>query len=72
MMMMVNNGLLLRRLGWVTLRWAHGAVIVEGPEETAVEANEEVMRCVQETCPVPTEEMISQRWVTVWIRDPAD
>lgn len=37
----------LRRLGWILLMQIHDEVILEGPEETAAEAFEEVIGCME-------------------------
>jgi DNA polymerase-1 len=47
-MLKINNSELLKRLGWILLMQVHDEVILEGPEETAKEAFDEVMTCMQE------------------------
>ena len=47
-MLKINNSQLLERLGWILLMQVHDEVMLEGPEETAEEAFEEVLRCMQE------------------------
>jgi DNA polymerase-1 len=47
-MLKINNSELLKRLGWILLMQVHDEVILEGPEETAEEAFEEVVKCMQE------------------------
>ena len=44
----INDSEKLKRLGWILLMQIHDEVILEGPEETAEEAFEEVMQCMQE------------------------
>jgi DNA polymerase I len=44
----INESEKLKRLGWILLLQIHDEVILEGPEETAEEAFEEVMDCMQE------------------------
>jgi DNA polymerase I len=44
----INESDKLKRLGWILLLQIHDEVILEGPEETAEEAFEEVMNCMQE------------------------
>jgi len=44
----INHSPLLKRLGWILLMQIHDEVILEGPEETAEEAFEEVLKCMQE------------------------
>mmetsp|Transcript_6377 Transcript_6377/g.13862 ORF Transcript_6377/g.13862 Transcript_6377/m.13862 type:complete len:1245 (-) Transcript_6377:289-4023(-) len=46
-MLKINNSELLKRLGWILLMQVHDEVILEGPEETAEEAFEEVVKCMQ-------------------------
>jgi len=46
-MIKINDSDLLKRLGWILLMQIHDEVILEGPEETAEEAFEEVLRCMQ-------------------------
>ncbi|KAL9187036.1 hypothetical protein ACHAXT_010756 [Thalassiosira profunda] len=47
-MLKINNSPLLKKLGWILLMQVHDEVILEGPEETAEEAFEEVVKCMQE------------------------
>ena len=47
-MLKINNSEFLKRLGWILLMQVHDEVILEGPEETAEEAFEEVVKCMQE------------------------
>jgi DNA polymerase-1 len=47
-MLKINNSPLLKQLGWILLMQVHDEVILEGPEETAEEAFEEVVKCMQE------------------------
>jgi DNA polymerase-1 len=47
-MIKINDSLLLKKLGWILLMQVHDEVILEGPEETAEEAFEEVVKCMQE------------------------
>lgn len=44
----INKSEKLQRLGWILLLQIHDEVILEGPEETAEEAFEEVVQCMQE------------------------
>jgi len=44
----INDSVKLQRLGWILLLQIHDEVILEGPEETAEEAFEEVVKCMQE------------------------
>jgi len=44
----INSSPKLQKLGWVLLMQIHDEVILEGPEETAEEAFEEVLKCMQE------------------------
>ena len=46
-MIKINNSEKLQRLGWVLLLQIHDEVILEGPEETAAEAFEVVIDCMQ-------------------------
>jgi DNA polymerase-1 len=43
----INNSSKLQRLGWILLLQIHDEVILEGPEETAAEAFEEVINCME-------------------------
>jgi DNA polymerase-1 len=43
----INASPLLQRLGWILLLQIHDEVILEGPEETAEEAFQEVIRCME-------------------------
>lgn len=43
----INNNEKLKRLGWILLMQIHDEVILEGPEETAEEAFEEVIGCME-------------------------
>lgn len=43
----INNNEKLQRLGWILLMQIHDEVILEGPEETAEEAFEEVIKCME-------------------------
>ena len=43
----INNSDRLKRLGWILLMQIHDEVILEGPEETAEEAFEEVIGCME-------------------------
>jgi DNA polymerase I len=43
----INNSLKLQRLGWILLLQVHDEVMLEGPEETAEEAFEEVIKCME-------------------------
>jgi len=47
-MLKINNSPLLKRLGWVMLMQIHDEVMLEGPLETAEEAFEEVVKCMEE------------------------
>ena len=47
-MIKINDSPLLKKLGWILLNQVHDEVILEGPEETAEEAFEEVVKCMQE------------------------
>lgn len=47
-MIKINDSEKLKRLGWILLMQIHDEVILEGPEETAEEAFEEVVQCMQE------------------------
>jgi len=47
-MNLINKSETLKRLGWILLLQVHDEVMLEGPEETAEEAFEEVLRCMQE------------------------
>ena len=44
----INDNEKLKNLGWILLLQVHDEVMLEGPEETAEEAFEEVVRCMQE------------------------
>jgi DNA polymerase-1 len=44
----INSSDKLRRLGWILLLQIHDEVILEGPEETAEEAFEEVIQCMEQ------------------------
>jgi DNA polymerase I-like protein with 3'-5' exonuclease and polymerase domains len=46
-MIKINDSEKLKRLGWILLLQIHDEVILEGPEETAEEAFEEVIQCMQ-------------------------
>ena len=46
-MIKINRSEVLRRLGWILLLQVHDEVMLEGPEETAEEAFEEVIRLMQ-------------------------
>ena len=46
-MIKINKSPKLKKLGWVLLMQIHDEVILEGPEETAEEAFEEVLQCMQ-------------------------
>lgn len=46
-MIKINDSEKLKRLGWILLLQIHDEVILEGPEETAEEAFEEVIECMQ-------------------------
>lgn len=43
----INNNEKLKRLGWILLMQIHDEVILEGPEETAEEAFEIVIQCME-------------------------
>jgi DNA polymerase-1 len=47
-MIKINDSEKLKKLGWILLMQIHDEVILEGPEETAEEAFEEVLTCMQE------------------------
>lgn len=47
-MIKINESQILKDLGWILLLQIHDEVILEGPEETAEEAFEEVVQCMQE------------------------
>ncbi len=47
-MIKINDSYKLKKLGWILLMQIHDEVILEGPEETAEEAFEEVVQCMQE------------------------
>ncbi|GKY94266.1 hypothetical protein MPSEU_000392400 [Mayamaea pseudoterrestris] len=47
-MIKINESEKLRQLGWILLLQIHDEVILEGPEETAEEAFEEVLKCMQQ------------------------
>ena len=46
-MIKINKNEKLRRLGWILLMQIHDEMILEGPEETAEEAFEEVVKCME-------------------------
>jgi len=46
-MIKINNSEKLKRLGWMLLMQIHDEVIMEGPEETAKEAFDEVVACME-------------------------
>jgi len=46
-MIKANKSEKLKRLGWVLLLQIHDELILEGPEETAEEAFEEVLKCME-------------------------
>lgn len=46
-MVKINNSPKLKKLGWILLLQIHDEVILEGPEETAEEAFQEVLQCMQ-------------------------
>jgi len=46
-MIKINKSPLLKKLGWILLMQIHDEVILEGPEENAKEAFDEVIRCMQ-------------------------
>jgi DNA polymerase-1 len=43
----INKSEKLKRLGWILLLQIHDEVILEGPEETAKEAFDEVIECME-------------------------
>ena len=43
----ISSSKKLARLGWILLMQIHDEVILEGPEETAEEAFEEVIQCME-------------------------
>jgi len=45
-MIKLNNSEILKRLGWILLMQIHDEMVLEGPEETAEEAFEEVIKCM--------------------------
>lgn len=47
-MIKINDSPILQKLGWILLMQVHDEVILEGPEETAEETFEEVLKCMQE------------------------
>ncbi|KAL7574516.1 hypothetical protein ACA910_015872 [Epithemia clementina (nom. ined.)] len=47
-MIKINESQKLKDLGWILLLQIHDEVILEGPEETANEAFDEVVQCMQE------------------------
>lgn len=47
-MIKINQSPKLQKMGWILLLQIHDEVILEGPEETAEEAFEEVLKCMQE------------------------
>jgi DNA polymerase-1 len=47
-MIKINDSVKLRQLGWILLLQIHDEVIMEGPEETAEEAFDEVLRCMEQ------------------------
>lgn len=47
-MIKINDSEKLQRLGWVLLLQVHDELLLEGPEETAKEAFEEVLNCMEE------------------------
>lgn len=47
-MIKINNSAKLQQLGWILLLQIHDEVIMEGPEDTAEEAFQEVLKCMQE------------------------
>jgi len=46
-MIKINKSEKLKRLGWILLLQIHDEVILEGPEETAEEAFDEVIQCME-------------------------
>ena len=48
-MIKINDSPRLQKLGWILLMQVHDEVILEGPEETAEEAFEEVSGNITET-----------------------
>eukprot|EP00533_Pseudo-nitzschia_delicatissima_P000218 CAMPEP_0116111640 /NCGR_PEP_ID=MMETSP0327-20121206/18557_1 /TAXON_ID=44447 /ORGANISM="Pseudo-nitzschia delicatissima, Strain B596" /LENGTH=1018 /DNA_ID=CAMNT_0003604893 /DNA_START=246 /DNA_END=3300 /DNA_ORIENTATION=+ len=46
-MIKINRSEKLKRLGWILLLQVHDEVMLEGPEETAEEAFEEVIQCME-------------------------
>jgi DNA polymerase-1 len=44
----INKSEKLKKLGWILLLQIHDEVILEGPEETAKEAFEEVLKCMEQ------------------------
>jgi len=46
-MNLINSNEKLKRLGWILLMQIHDEVILEGPEETASEAFEVVINCME-------------------------
>jgi len=55
-MISINENELLKQLGWIFLLRVHDEVILEGPEETAEKAFDEVITCMQEPCTFGLEE----------------
>lgn len=47
-MNLINDSSKLKALGWILLLQIHDEVILEGPEETAQEAFEEVLKCMEQ------------------------
>lgn len=47
-MISINENELLKQLGWILLLQVHDEVILEGPEETAKEAFDEVIKCMEQ------------------------
>lgn len=45
-MIKLNKSETLKRLGWILLMQIHDEMVLEGPEETAEEAFEEVLKCM--------------------------
>ena len=43
----INRSEKLKRLGWILMLQIHDEVILEGPEETAIEAFDEVIECME-------------------------
>jgi hypothetical protein len=43
----INNSQKLRRIGWILLLQIHDEILHTGPEETAEEASEEVISCME-------------------------